>query len=100
MMGTHPHVAGSPHPDPLVLDPIMMLCIHEPKTVGNDSNGYADWRSLFDPIRELIGMNFMERAKEAKCLVIVSMGLLVVHDVLAAPIPAAVIAQLETPPIG
>ena len=84
---------------PLSLDLIMMLCIHGAK----DCWERLEWVcGLAELIRSDPGIDWdelLERAKEANCLAIVSMGLLLAHDVLEAPIPATVMAKLETPPL-
>src|SRR6185436_13238988 len=84
---------------PLSLDLLMMLCIHGAK----DCWERLEWVcGLAELIRSDPGIDWdelLERAKEANCLAIVSMGLLLVHDVLEAPIPATVMAKLETPPL-
>jgi Uncharacterised nucleotidyltransferase len=83
---------------PLSVDLVMMLCIHGAK----DCWERLEWVSgLAELIRSDAGIDWhelLERAKEAHCLAIVSMGLLLAHDLLDAPIPAEVIAKLETPP--
>jgi hypothetical protein len=84
---------------PFPLDLIMMLCIHGAK----DCWERLEWVcGLAELIRSDPGIDWdelLERAKAANCLAIVSMGLLLVHDVLEAPIPATVMAKLETPPL-
>jgi hypothetical protein len=83
---------------PLSVDLIMMLCIHGAK----DCWERLEWVcGLAELIRSDTGIDWdelLERAKDAHCLAIVSMGLLLAHDLLDAPIPAAVIANLQTPP--
>lgn len=83
---------------PLSVDLIMMLCIHGAK----DCWERLEWVcGLAELIRSDAGIDWhelLERAKDAQCLAIVSMGLLLAHDLLEAPIPAAVIPKLRTPP--
>src|SRR6185295_6900462 len=83
---------------PLSVDLIMMLCIHGAK----DCWERLEWVcGLAELIRSDTGIDWHEllgRAKGAHCLAIVSMGLLLAHDLLEAPIPAAVIAKLRTSP--
>jgi hypothetical protein len=83
---------------PLSADLIMMLSIHGAK----DCWERLEWVcGLAELIRSDDGIDWhelMERAKDAHCLAIISMGLLLAHDLLDAPIPAAVIAKLQTPP--
>lgn len=83
---------------PLSVDLVMMLCIHGAK----DCWERLEWVcGLAELIRSDAGIDWdelLERAKEVHCLAIVSMGLVLAHDILEAPIPAAVIAKLRTPP--
>lgn len=79
---------------PLSEDLILMLCIHGAKDCWEKlewvcglaelvrSDSQVDWRSL------------LERAKDIRCLAIVSLGLLLAHDLLDAPVPGHVIAKL------
>ena len=83
---------------PLSLDLIIMLCIHGAK----DCWERLEWVcGLAELVRSDAVINWdelLERARDAHCLAIVSMGLLLAHDLLDAPIPAAVIGRLQTPP--
>lgn len=83
---------------PLSVDLVMMLCIHGAK----DCWERLEWVcGLAELIRSDAGIDWpelLERAKDAHCLAIVSMGLLLAHDLLDAPIPAALIAKLRTTP--
>lgn len=83
---------------PLSVDLILMLCIHGAK----DCWERLEWVcGLAELIRSDAGIDWhdlLERSKDAHCLAIVSMGLLLAQDVLDAPIPAAVVAKLRTPP--
>src|SRR6185312_11597584 len=83
---------------PLSVDLIMMLCIHGAK----DCWERLEWVcGLAELIRSDAGIDWrelLERAKDAHCLAIVSMGLLLARDLLEAPIPAEVIAKLRTSP--
>jgi hypothetical protein len=83
---------------PLSVDLILMLCIHGAK----DCWERLEWVcGLAELIRSDAGIDWnelQERAKDAQCLAIVSMGLLLAHDLLDAPVPAAVIAKLQRPP--
>ena len=83
---------------PLSVDLIMMLCIHGAK----DCWERLEWVcGLAELVRSDAGIDWdelLERAKDAHCRAIVSMGLLLAHDLLDAPIPAAMIAKLQTPP--
>jgi hypothetical protein len=82
---------------PLSVDLILMLCIHGAK----DCWERLEWVcGLAEVIRSDAGINWhelLERAKDARCLAIVSMGLMLARDLLEAPIPEAVVAKLQTP---
>jgi hypothetical protein len=79
---------------PLSVDLILMLCIHGAK----DCWERLEWVcGLAELIRSDAGIDWqelLERAKEARSLAIVSLGLRLAHDVLHAPIPAEVIIKL------
>lgn len=83
---------------PLSVDLIMMLCIHGAK----DCWERLEWVcGLAELIRSDAGINWhelLERSKDAHCLAIVSMGLVLAQDILDAPIPAAVAGKLRRPP--
>lgn len=79
---------------PLSVDLILMLCIHGAK----DCWERLEWVcGLAELIRSDAGIDWQElldRAKEARSLTIVSLGLRLAHDVLDAPVPAEVITEL------
>jgi hypothetical protein len=83
---------------PLSVDLIMMLCIHGAKDCWERLEWVCGLAELVRSDAVIDWDELLERARDAHCLAIVSMGLLLAHDLLDAPIPAAVVARLQTPP--
>lgn len=87
-------VQGASMHVPCPEDLLLMLCIHGAKDCWEklewvcalaelvQSNPHLDWQEL------------MARAKASRCLAIVSLGLLLAHDLLDAPLPSEVIKEL------
>jgi len=82
---------------PLSVDLIMMLCIHGAKDCWERLEWVCGLAEVIRSDADINWQELLERAKDARCLSIVSMGLVLAHDLLEAPVPEAVVAKLRTP---
>ena len=83
---------------PLSADLVLMLCIHGVKDCWERLEWVCGLAELIRSDAAIDWSELLGRAKEARCLTIVSLGLVLAHDLLDAPIPSAVMTELRTPP--
>jgi hypothetical protein len=75
-------------------DLVLMLCIHGAKDCWERLEWVCSLAEVIRSNRELDWQDLLERARAARCLAIVSLGLLLAHDLLEAPVPAYVLTTL------
>jgi hypothetical protein len=80
---------------PLPEDLILMLCIHGAKDCWEKLEWVCGLAELVRSERQIDWQSLLKRATDLGCLKIVTLGILLARDLLEAPIPADVIAQLS-----
>lgn len=79
---------------PLPEDLILMLCIHGAKDCWEKLEWVCCLAELIRCERQVDWQSLLKQAERLGCVKMVSLGLLLAHDLLEAPVPADVTAQL------
>jgi len=81
---------------PLPEDLILMLCIHGAKDCWEKLEWVCGLAELIRSEADVDWKRLLEHAKKIRCLKIVSLGLVLAHELLDAPVPADVLSQLSS----
>jgi hypothetical protein len=77
-------------------DLILMLCIHGAKDCWEKLEWVCGLTELIRSEADVDWKRLLEHAKEIRCTKIVSLGLVLAHELLDAPVPAGVLSQLSS----
>jgi len=81
---------------PLPEDLILMLCIHGAKDCWEKLEWVCGLAELLRSETDVDWKRLLEHAKKIRCQSILSLGLMLAHELLDAPIPAGVLSQLRS----
>jgi len=82
---------------PLPEDLILMLCIHGAKDCWEKLEWVCGLAELIRSEPDVDWPQLLEKAKQIRCLKVVSLGLVLAHELLDAPVPDGVLSQLSSP---